>query len=195
MPSTHRTHPDGLATIAANLALLARWQARAACWLVAGDLHTGLPHDVLEAFELYLARCEADARMIVLATGAHEPPQALADALQACAASAQIELHAAQPAVLKAALLAADALILSDAASDPAATLAALELGVPVIGSAAAATAALTGAAALLWAGATPALLAASMERVRQDARLRGILRERGFSDWNLRRTASEPPA
>ncbi len=187
--------PDGLATQAADLDLLARWQTHAACWLVVGDLHAALPQDVLDGFALYLAHCEADARLIVLTTGAGEPPQAVAAALQACAVSTSIELHAAQPAVLKAALLSADALLLATAASDPAVTLAALELGVPVIGSAAAASASLTGAAALLWDTDAPALLAASMQRVRQDARLRDILRGRGFAVRDRLRCPPEPSA
>jgi glycosyltransferase involved in cell wall biosynthesis len=174
---------DHLAGIAANEALLARWQSAAANWVAA--LPDGIAQQrlLLEAFELFLDRCDGGARLIVLARGVPAAASAaFRDALPACAFAAHVEcLVDADDADTKSALLSADALLLA-AAQDELVRAAAM-LGTPVVTVAADACAA---AAGLAWDAQDPGLLAATVERLREDPAARAWLRERGFA-WSAR--------
>jgi len=169
---------DHLEGIAANEALLARWQSAGANWVVALPGAPAQQRVLLEAFELYLDRCEGDARLIVLARDAGAASVgAFRDALERRGLAAHAEcLVDADDADTKSALLSGDALLLADAHDDL--VRAAAMLGTPVVTLAGDAVA---DAAGLAWDAADPRLLAATVERLREDAVLRMQLRARGF--------------
>lgn len=170
---------DHLAGIAGNEALLARWQSDTANWAVALPARDAPQRLLLDAFALYLDRCDGGARLIVLA---HDVP---ADALQAfrsllarCDHAAHVEcLVEPGDADTKSTLLSADALLLADAHGDL--VRAAAMLGTPVVTICAEGFATEAG---LAWEAPDASLLAASVERLRADAGLRAILRERAFA-------------
>lgn len=172
-----------LAVVSADIDLLARWQAPAGCWLAVGALQAAPLQPLLDAFAAYLGRCERDARLILLDAGEDvEERAALAERARALRLDPQVEVARLNGAALKAALLSADALLMTTAVSDPLAAIAALQLGVPVVGGKEAAAAWAVAPGALLWEREEPTLLAATLERVRGDGRLRAELRRRGFA-------------
>jgi hypothetical protein len=129
--------------------------------------------------ELFLDRCDGGARLIVLARDVDAAGlDAFDEAVAACAFAAHVEcLVDADDAAIKAALLSADALLLAAAHGDL--VRAAAMLGTPVVTICAEGFA--TGAG-LAWEAPDASLLAASVERLRADAGLRAILRERAFA-------------
>lgn len=177
---------DHLAGIAANEVLLARWQSAAANWVTALPEGVAQQRLLLDAFDLFLDRCDGGARLIVLAR--HVPPasvEAFRGALAARAFAAHVEcLVDADDADTKSALLSADALLLAAAQDDL--VRAAAMLGTPVVTVAADPIAA---AAGLGWEAQDPRLLAATVERLRDDDAVRACLRERGFAWWSARGT------
>lgn len=155
-------------------ALLRSWQTRSTVWAASCD-DAGV--DVLlDAFDACLSHCDRAARLIVF------PPHA--EAVAAAAARRGIGPHVqcvdAAPAVRKAALLAADALVVCG--SDGAIVLDAWALGTPVTGTDSGLDARAGGDAALLWPAHEHAaeLIASTVERLRADASLRALLRARG---------------
>jgi glycosyltransferase involved in cell wall biosynthesis len=170
---------DHLAGIAANEALLARWQSAAANWVAALPDEPPQQRFLLEAFELFLDRCDGGARLIVLARDVDAAGlDAFDEAVAACAFAAHVEcLVDADDAAIKAALLSADALLLAAAHGDL--VRAAATLGTPVVTIAADAAAI---AAGLAWDTPDPRLLAATVEYLRAEPVLRTCLRERAFA-------------
>lgn len=173
---------DHLVAIAANEALLVRWQSAGANWVAALPGEPARQRLLLEAFELYLDRCDGGARLIVLARDvAPATLDAFHDALAGCGFAAHVEcLVDVDDADTKSALLSADALLLV-AAHDELVRAASL-LGTPVVALAADTAAE---AAGLAWNAPDPRLLAASVVRLREDAALRARLRGRGFA-WSM---------
>lgn len=172
---------DHLAGIAANEALLVRWQSVGANWVAALPGDPAQQRLLLEAFELYLDRCDGGARLIVLA---RDVPLAGLDAFHDALAGGGFAAHVeclvdADDADTKSALLSADALLLV-AAHDELVRAASL-LGTPVVTLAADPAAQ---AAGLAWNAPDPRLLAATVARLREDAELRVHLRGRGFA-WS----------
>lgn len=170
---------DHLAGVAANEGLLARWQSAAANWVAALPEGIAQRRLLLEAFELFLDRCDGSARLIVLA---RDVPVSTVEAFRdaARAFDAHVEcLVDADDADTKSALLSADALLLAAAQDDL--VRAAAVLGTPIVTVAADAAAT---AAGLAWDAQDPRLLAATVERLREDPAVRARLRERGFA-WS----------
>lgn len=165
-----------IASVSADEAALRRWQSASANWLAAltGAAVTQL---LCEAFVLYLDRCDGAARLIVLANGSPAQMDAFRAAVAAAGIAAHVELCVTPtPACVKAALLSADALLADDHGE---LTVAAMVVGTPIIALGADAAG---GDAALYWDDADPALLAASVEHLRDNAALRVHLRARGFA-------------
>lgn len=155
-------------------AFLRSWQTPSTVWVASCDA-AGV--DVLlDAFDACLSHCDAAARLIVF------PPQA--EAVAAAAARRGIGAHVQgvddAPALRKAALLAADALVVCG--GNGAVTLDALALGTPVTGTDGDGDARAGGDAVLLWPAHERAaeLIAGTVERLRADASLRALLRARG---------------
>ena len=111
---------DHLAAIAANEALLVRWQSVGANWVAALPGEPAQQRLLLEAFELYVDRCDGGARLIVLARDAAVGAlDAFHDTLAGCDVAAHVEcLVDANDADTKSALLTADALLLVAAHDD-----------------------------------------------------------------------------
>ena len=178
---------DRLIATPADLGLLDGATA-AATWLAVGRLAPNKSHLALfDAFALYLDRCDADARLLVI--GARDARlERYNDALQAHIGKLQLSsrvqfLQDVDDGVLKAAYLCADALVsLSEHEGFCVPLIEAMALGVPVVALDAGAQAWTLGGAGLLWPGVEPSVVAASVERLRADATLRSDLRERGFA-------------
>lgn len=183
---------DRLVETQADLGLLDGC-GRNATWLAVGRLAPNKAHlDLFEAFACYLDRCEADARLLVV--GSEDARlEGYNAALRERVRSLRLEAHIrwlrdVGEDVLKAAYLGADALVSLSRHEGFCVPLAeAMALGVPVVALDAGAQAWTLGGAGLVWDSAEPALIAASVERLRADAALRSELRERGFA-----RVASE---
>jgi hypothetical protein len=174
---------DHLPRIAANEALLARWQSAAANWVAALPAQDVTQRLLLDAFELYLDRCDGGARLIVLA---HAVPDAASNAFQSRVAQRGCAAHIEcfvdpDDADTKSALLSADALLLADAHEDLVRGAAAL--GTPVVTGF---TEGFATEAGLAWDSPDASVLAASVECLRADAGLRAHLRERAFA-WIAR--------
>ena len=170
---------DLLPGIAANEVLLARWQSAAANWVVALPARDASQRLLLDAFELYLDRCDGGARLIVLA---HAVPGAATGAFQSLVAQRSWTAHVEclvdpDDADVKSALLSADALLLADMHEDL--ERGAAELGTPIVASS---TEGFAADAGLAWDAADASVLAASVEYLRADAGLRAHLRERAFA-------------
>lgn len=179
---------DHLLTVPGDFALLDAPRQRKATWLAVGRLAPNKGHlDLFDAFALYRDYCEANARLIVV--GSRDPRlvsynAALMERLCVLGIEADVRfLSGVGEEVLKAAYLSADALVsLSAHEGFCVPLIEAMALGVPVIARDAGAQAWTLGGAGLLSEGADPARVAASMERVRQDAALRDAMRETGFA-------------
>jgi glycosyltransferase involved in cell wall biosynthesis len=178
-----------IVAVAADTDRLRDWQRRDSTWLAVAPLAEAASRWLFEAFAMYLARCDASTRLLVVAP--HDPARdtsadvvALREDAERIGASAHVEILAdANDATLKAAYLSADTLIAAaDTTQARGAAIQAMVLGVPVTGARTIDLASITGDAALLWGDATPALFAATVERLRGDASLRDVLRERGFA-------------
>lgn len=170
---------DHLAGIAANEALLARWQSATANWVVALPAGDAPQRLLLDAFELYLDRCDGGARLIVLA---HDRPGDAPGVFRSMLAERGCADHVEcfvdpDDSDTKSALLSADALLLAEAHDDL--VRAAAMLGTPVVTTA---TEGFAADAGLAWEVPDASLLAASVERLRADALLRACLRERAFA-------------
>jgi glycosyltransferase involved in cell wall biosynthesis len=179
---------DRLIATPADLGLLDTMRDGASQWLTVGRLAPNKGHlALLDAFALYVDRCDANARLLVVGSEDARLASynaALRDKLAALRLQAHVQfLHGVDDGALKAAYLGADALISLSAHEGFCVPLAeAMALGVPVVALACAAQAWTIGGAGLVWDSADPALIAASVERLRQDAVLRDCLRERGFA-------------
>ena len=179
-----------LRTQAADDALLRRWQTRATVWAASCDA-AGSPV-LLDAFDACLSHCDAAARLLVLDPGAEA---AVAAAASSRGIDAHVECVGDAADARKAALLAADALVVCGGGA--AFVLDALAVGTPVTGVECAATMDAAGDAALLWRAGDPAaeLIAATVERLRGDAPLRARLRARGHARISRIAAPSESPA
>ena len=159
-----------------------------ATWLAVGRLAPNKAHlDLFEAFACYLDRCEADARLLVVGSEDARLERynaALRERVQALRLESHIRwLRDVDESALKAAYLSADALVSLSRHEGFCVPLAeAMALGVPVVALDAGAQAWTLGGAGLVWDNAEPALIAASIERLRADPILRSELRERGFA-------------
>jgi glycosyltransferase involved in cell wall biosynthesis len=159
-----------------------------ATWLAVGRLAPNKAHlDLFEAFACYLDRCEADARLLVVGSEDARLERynaALRERVQALRLEPHIRwLRDVDESALKAAYLSADALVSLSRHEGFCVPLAeAMALGVPVVALDAGAQAWTLGGAGLVWDSAEPALVAASIERLRADPALRSELRERGFA-------------
>lgn len=159
-----------------------------ATWLAVGRLAPNKAHlDLFDAFALYLDRCESGARLLVVGSEDARLERynaALRERVQALCLEPHIHwLRDVDEGLLKAAYLGADALVsLSRHEGFCVPLVEAMALGVPVVALDAGAQAWTLGGAGLIWDSAEPALVAASVERLRADAVLRSELRERGFT-------------
>lgn len=159
-----------------------------ATWLAVGRLAPNKAHlDLFEAFACYLDRCEAEARLLVVGSEDARLERynaALRERVQALRLESHIRwLRDVDESALKAAYLSADALVSLSRHEGFCVPLAeAMALGVPVIALDAGAQAWTLGGAGLVWDSAEPALISASIERLRADPILRSELRERGFA-------------
>jgi len=167
--------------------------SRGATWLAVGRLAPNKAYlDLFDAFACYLDRVEADARLLVVGsedTRLERYNAALRERVHALRLESHVRwLRDVDEGMLKAAYLVADALVSLSRHEGFCVPLAeAMALGVPVVALDAGAQAWTLGGAGLLWDSADPALVAASVERLRADPALRSELRERGFA-----RVASE---
>jgi glycosyltransferase involved in cell wall biosynthesis len=157
-------------------------------WLAVGRLAPNKGHlDLLDAFAAYLDRCDARARLVIV--GSEDARLASYNAaihtkVQALDLAAHVRfLRAVDDGALKAAYLCADALVsLSGHEGFCVPLVEAMALGVPVVALDRGAQAWTIGGAGLIWSDPDPALIAASVERLREDAALRSLLRERGMA-------------
>jgi len=180
-----------LRTQAADDALLRRWQTRATVWAASCDAAGASV--LLDAFHACLSHCDAAARLLVLDPGAEA---AVSAAAEARGIGAHVECVGAGADARKAALLAADALVVCGGSA--AFVLDALAVGTPVTGVGCAAATDAGGDATLLWRAGEPAaveLIAATVERLRADARLRARLRARGHARVSGIAASPESPA
>ena len=196
---------DRLVHAQADLALIDRFRSGASTWLSVGRLAPNKGHlDLVDAFAAYKRIHDAHARLVVVgradprlssytgAVHARIDQLAIADAVHF--------LSDVSDGELKSAYLVADALVsLSEHEGFCVPLAEAMALGTPVVGYAAGAVASTAGDAALLWDESDPYLFAASVARIRDDASLRQLLRERGlariedsFSTGALVRTLAE---
>ena len=178
---------DHLVERPADLGLLDALAHDGTTWLAVGRLAPNKAHlALLDAFALYLDRCDAHARLLVV--GGEDPRlerynAAIRERVSAHGLGAHVRfLHGVRDDQLKAAYLRADAFVSLSAHEGFCVPLVeAMALGVPVVARAAAAQPWTLGGAGLLWDEPEPALVAASVERLRGDAELRHALRERGL--------------
>ena len=178
---------DRLIATPADLDLLDELRGAPAVWLAVGRLAPNKGHlDLFAAFAEYLDHCEPDARLLVV--GSEDARLArYTEALHVRRRALDLEAHVrfldnVDDGRLKAAYLGADALISLSAHEGFCVPLVeAMALGVPVIALDRGAQTWTVGDAGLVWDAADPALIAASVARLRTDAHLRGALRERGF--------------
>jgi glycosyltransferase involved in cell wall biosynthesis len=178
---------DRLVHAHADLALIDRFRTGASTWLGVGRLAPNKGHlDLVDAFAVYRRIHDPAARLVVV--GRADPRLASYTG----AVRARIEQLGIAQAVhflsdindgeLKAAYLVADALVSLSQHEGFCVPLAeAMALGTPIVGYAAGAVAETAGDAALLWDESDPYLFASSVARLRGDASLRQMLRERGF--------------
>jgi glycosyltransferase involved in cell wall biosynthesis len=196
---------DRLLHAHADLALLDRYRSGATTWLSVGRLAPNKAHlNLVDAFAAYRRAYDAAARLLIV--GRADPRLASYSG----AVRARIDALGLTECVhfladvgdgeLKAAYLVADALVsLSEHEGFCVPIAEAMALGTPVVAHAAGAVAWTAGDAALLWDETDPYLYAASVARLREDASLRALLRERGlarvhdaFSADTLSRTLGE---
>lgn len=179
---------DRLIATPVDPGLLDTLRTPATNWLAVGRLAPNKGHLALfDAFATYLDRCDARARLIVV--GSEDPRlarynAALRERMRALRIDPHVMfLQGIDDSALKTAYLCADALVsLSGHEGFCVPLVEALALGVPVVALAHGAQAWTVGDAGLVWNDCEPALVAASVERLRQDAALRTRLRERGFA-------------
>lgn len=179
---------DRLLHAQADLMLLDRYRSGASTWLSVGRLAPNKGHlNLIDAFAAYRRAYDAAARLLIVGR---------ADARLARytgAVRARIDQLGLTDAVhflsdvndgeLKAAYLVADALVsLSEHEGFCVPLAEAMALGTPVVGYAAGAVARTAGDAGLIWDENDPYLYAASVARLREDATLRQIVRERGIA-------------
>jgi uncharacterized alpha-E superfamily protein len=167
---------------AADLRLIDELSADSTTWLVVEGTAGGSQlREVFDAFALYLERCEADARLLVVCVAESD------DVVRAHAAERDLSahlkvLHAADAGAVKAGYLCADVLVCIGNDAGVPALVDAMAIGTPVVAAAWSEAAATLGDAGLIWETADPALICASVDRLRRDAHLRAALRETGFA-------------
>lgn len=178
-----------LRTQEADDTLLRCWQTRSTVWAASCDAVGATL--LLDAFHACLEHVDAAARLLVLDEGAEA---ALAEAARR-GVGEHVECIRDGAAARKAALLAADALVVCGGTA--ATVLDAFAVGTPVTGARSAAVAYAADAAALVWDAQPPAagLIACTVERLRADASLRSMLRARGHARVSSLATASDSPA
>ncbi|HEY6986209.1 MAG TPA: glycosyltransferase [Rhodanobacteraceae bacterium] len=179
---------DRLLHAQADLALLDRFRDRAATWLSVGRLAPNKAHlNLIDAFAAYRMTYDPAARLLVV--GRADPRLAkYTDALRARIDQLRLRdavhfLSDVNDGQLKAAYLVADALVsLSEHEGFCVPLAEAMALGTPIVAYGAGAVAWTSGDAALVWDERDPHLYAASVARLREDASLRRLLRERGLA-------------
>ncbi len=186
LPPFNRT--DRLLHAQADLALLDRFRDGAGTWLSVGRLAPNKAHlDLIDAFAAYRGAYDPAARLLVV--GRADPRLAkYSEALRARIDQLRLGdavhfLSDVNDGQLKAAYLAADALVSRSEHEGFCVPIAeAMALGTPVVAFAAGAIAWTTSDAGLVWDERDPYLYAASVARLREDASLRRLLRERGLA-------------
>jgi glycosyltransferase involved in cell wall biosynthesis len=179
---------DRLVAMPADGGLLNALNDGATNWLSVGRLAPNKGHlDLLEAFATYLDHCDAHARLIMVGSEDGRLASynaAIHDRILTLGLVAHVRfLQGVDDGVLKAAYLCADALVsLSGHEGFCVPLVEAMALGVPVVALDRGAQAWTVGGAGLVWDNPDAALIAASVERVRRDPALRGVLRERGMA-------------
>jgi len=171
----------------ANLDLLNELSDETTTWLTVGRLAPNKGHlDLFDAFATYLDRCDARARLLVI--GSEDARlsrynEAIREKIRSRRIDAHVRfLRGVDDSVLKAAYLAADALVSLSRHEGFCVPLAeAMALGTPVVALDRGAQAWTLGGAGLVWSEPDPALAAAAVERLRADGKLRSVLRDRGF--------------
>ncbi|MGH8171782.1 MAG: glycosyltransferase family 4 protein, partial [Rhodanobacteraceae bacterium] len=179
---------DRLVATHADLALLDRFKSGASTWLSVGRLAPNKAHpNLIDAFAAYLRVYDDAARLIVI--GKADPRLSrYTDTIHARIAQLGIGasvhfLSEVSDAELKAAYFVADALVSVSEHEGFCVPLAeAMALGTPVVGYGAGAVGWTAGGAGLIWDDFDPHVFAASVARIREDAALRELLRERGFT-------------
>jgi glycosyltransferase involved in cell wall biosynthesis len=179
---------DRLLAGPADFTLLDEADRNTTTWLAVGRLAPNKGHlDLFDAFAMYLDRCRTHARLLVV--GSEDPRlarynAALHERVRTLGIGEHVRfLHDVGEDMLKGAYLAADVLVsLSRHEGFCVPLIEAMALGVPVVARDAGAQAWTLGGAALLWDAPDAALVAASIERVHEDASLREAMRERGFA-------------
>lgn len=179
---------DRLIATPADPALLDSLRDDAPNWLAVGRLAPNKGHlDLLDAFAAYLDRCDARARLVLVGSEDSRLSSynaAIAAKVEALGLAPHVRfLRGVDDGALKAAYLCADALVsLSRHEGFCVPLVEAMALGVPVVALDRGAQGWTLGGAGLLWSEAEPALVAASVERLREDPALRDLLRERGMA-------------
>ncbi|HJT97479.1 MAG TPA: glycosyltransferase, partial [Rhodanobacteraceae bacterium] len=179
---------DRLVHAEADLPLLDRFRSGASTWLGVGRIAPNKGYlDLVDAFAIYRDAYDADARLVVV--GRADPrlasyTGAVRARIDALGLSEAVHfLSDVDDGALKSAYLVADALVcLSEHEGFCVPLAEAMALGTPVVACDAGAIAATAGDAALVWDTRDPYLFAASVARLREDARLRRLLRERGLA-------------
>jgi glycosyltransferase involved in cell wall biosynthesis len=180
---------DRLVHAHADLALLDRYKDGAATWLSVGRIAPNKGHlNLIDAFAAYrIAYDDPSARLLIV--GRADPRLAKYTAeVRALVAQRGLDesvhfLSDVDDGALKAAYLVADALVtLSEHEGFCVPIIEAMALGTPIVGYVGGAVASTTGDAGLIWNDTDPYLYAASVARLRKDASLRHLLRERGFA-------------
>jgi glycosyltransferase involved in cell wall biosynthesis len=179
---------DRLVQADADLALLDRYRDSASTWLSVGRLAPNKGHvNLIDAFAVYRAAYDRSARLLIV--GRADPRLASytgavhARADQLGLGDSVHFLSDVSDGALKAAYLVADALVsLSEHEGFCVPLTEAMALGTPIVGHGAGAVAWTAANAGLIWNEVDPYLYAASVARLRKDAGLRQLLRERGFA-------------
>jgi glycosyltransferase involved in cell wall biosynthesis len=174
----------------ADLGLLDELCSESANWLLVERAPASIDIDrALDAFTMYLDRCEADARLLIVCAPASDHSR-----LEACVVERALSAHVkmfdgGDTSAVKAAYLCADALLcLEEADGFHASVIEALAVGTPIVAAAADETTALLDDAGLFWQRLEAALMCAAIERLRKDRALRALVRANGF---RLLRSAS----
>lgn len=196
---------DRLQRAHADLALLDRYRDGTSTWLSVGRIAPNKSHlNLVDAFAAYRRAYDQDARLLIV--GRADPRLAKYTGAvrgridQLGLGNAVHFLSDVNDGELKAAYLVADALVsLSEHEGFCVPLAEAMALGTPVVGYDAGAVGWTAADAGLIWDETDPHLYAASVARLRADASLRRLLRERGlarvedaFSTGALMRTLGE---
>jgi glycosyltransferase involved in cell wall biosynthesis len=186
LPPFHRI--DRLVRAHADLALLDRYQDGAATWLSVGRLAPNKGHlNLIDAFAAYRLACDDPSARLLIVGRADPRLASYTASIRSLVAQRGLEssvhfLSDIDESALKAVYLVADALVsLSEHEGFCVPLIEAMALGTPIVGYTGGAVAWTTGDAGVIWDETDPHLFAAPLARLRSDASLRHLLRERGL--------------